>query len=194
MGKHRWKGELAKRIRPKVIRPRGLRVSAETARAANKQMEDLYHQAIEKEYFTKLDLLMDDYGIADKADFFNLALALAIEHVPGFRLDPPPLELKEIGEGIQLVLQGGNERGRPLEWTPDRLHSLLSAVEEAKKKHGISSDRKALEIIAQNDEWRRPARHRGGPAQWRKTLENRLHDARRSKEALSFPRKLKPVC
>jgi hypothetical protein len=31
MGKHRWKGELAKPIRPKVIRPEGLAVTdAET--------------------------------------------------------------------------------------------------------------------------------------------------------------------
>jgi hypothetical protein len=41
MGKHRWKGELAKPIRPKVIRPRGLRVTKKTAQVANEEMEDL---------------------------------------------------------------------------------------------------------------------------------------------------------
>jgi hypothetical protein len=29
---------------------------------------------------------MDHYKITDKDDFFNLALALAIDHVPGFRV------------------------------------------------------------------------------------------------------------
>jgi hypothetical protein len=60
---HRWTGELAKAIRPKVVRPRGLAVTAETVQAANKEMEDLYQQAIENEYLVKLHLLMDDYGI-----------------------------------------------------------------------------------------------------------------------------------
>ena len=47
----------------------------------------IYRQAIENEYLVKLDLLMDDYGITDKTNFFRLALALAHEHVPGFKLD-----------------------------------------------------------------------------------------------------------
>jgi hypothetical protein len=50
MGKHRWKGELAKPIRPKVIRPRGLRATKKTAQVANEEMEDLYLRAIEEEY------------------------------------------------------------------------------------------------------------------------------------------------
>ena len=116
---HRWTGELAKPIRPKVVRPRGLAVTAETVQAANKEMEDLYRQAIENEYLVKLDLLMDDYGITDKTNFFRLALALAHEHVPGFKLD---LTLRLDGaddEGPWLVVQDNN-RGRPSEWPEKR--------------------------------------------------------------------------
>src|SRR5262245_7594020 len=106
MGKHRWKGELATPIRPKVIRPRGLRVSASTAATPNKAMENLYRQSIENEWLVKLNLLMDEYGITDKTDFLSLALALAIEHVPGFKIDPVPLRLEQIDDqGIQVVVQ-----------------------------------------------------------------------------------------
>ena len=128
MTKHRWKGELAKPIRPKVIRPRGLRVTADTVAAANREMDDLYRKAIEKEYLAKLILLMDEYGIADKTDFFSLALALAIEHIPGFKIDPTPLRLEQIDDqGVQLVVQD-NREGRPPEWPLKRLNNLLSAV------------------------------------------------------------------
>ena len=95
MGKHRWKGELAKPIRPKVIRPPGLRVTKKTAQVANEEMKALYWRAIEEEYLVKLELLMDHYGITDKTDFPSLALALAIElGIPGFKVDPTPLRLE----------------------------------------------------------------------------------------------------
>jgi len=172
MGKHRWKGELAKPIRPQVIRPRGLRVAADTVSKANNEMEALYRQAIWKEYHRKLGLLMDEYGITDKTDFFNLALALAIEHVPGFGIDPTPLRLEE-----GLVVQD-NREGRPPEWPFKRLNNLLSAVEETKKKHSLSTDREALSVLAQRAEWSRPANHRGSPEQRLKTLKNRLAEVR----------------
>src|SRR5262249_9008154 len=166
MGKHRWKGELAKPIRPQVIRPRGLRVAADTAAKANKEMEALYRQGIEKEYLRKLGLLMDEYGITDKTNFFNLALALAIEHIPGFGIDPTPLRLEQ-----GLVVQD-NKEGRPPEWPLKRLDNLLSAVEETKKKRSLSTDHEALSVLAQRAEmaratlWlRRAGRHR--PA-WRR--------------------------
>jgi hypothetical protein len=179
MTKHRWKGELAKPIRPKVIRPRGLRVTADTVAAANREMDDLYRKAIEKEYLAKLILLMDECGIADKTDFFSLALALAIEHIPGFKIDPTPLRLEQIDDqGVQLVVQD-NREGRPPEWPLKRLNNLLSAVEETKRKQGLSKDREALSVLAQRGEWARPANHRGGPEQWLKTLKNRLAEARR---------------
>jgi len=148
MAKHRWKGELAKPIRPKVIRPRGLRVTdANTIAAANREMEALYQEAIEKAWLAKLGLLMDRYGISDKTDFFKLALALAIEHVPGFKIDPTPLRLEE-----GLVVQD-NREGRPPEWPLKRLNKLLSAVEETKKKH------KPLQRIARRCRFSHSARN-----------------------------------
>jgi hypothetical protein len=178
MGKHRWKGELAKPIRPKVIRPRVLRVTKTTAQKANKEMKDLYQRTIEEEYLRKLGLLMDKYGITDKTDFRSLALKLAIKEldIPGFRIDPTPLRLEEIDEGIQLVVQDNREGPRP-KWSLRRLRNLLSAVEEIKKKHGLLTDRKALSNLAQRTEWSPPPNHRGD---WLKTLANRLGQARRS--------------
>jgi hypothetical protein len=78
MGKHRWKGELAKPIRPKVYRPLKLcRITDKRAAAtANKEMLKLYEQAIDAEELKRLHLLMDECGIADKSDFRSLSLAL----------------------------------------------------------------------------------------------------------------------
>jgi len=184
MDKHRWKGELAKPIRPKVIRPQGLFVTdAETVARANEEMDDLYRQAIEETRLEKLRLLMDHYGISDKADFFSLALALAIDHVPGFGIDPTPLRREQISDGVALVVQD-NRTGRKLEWPPKRLDSLLSAVEDAKRKHGLSTDREAITVVARNREWGRPANHKGSDEQWLETLESRLQDAKRSKREI----------
>jgi hypothetical protein len=183
MGKHRWKGELAKPIRPKVIRPQGLAVTdAETVARANEEMEDLYRQAIEETLVEKLPLL-DHYGISDKADFFSLALALAIDHVPGFGIDPTPLRQEQISDGVALVVQD-NRTGRRLEWPPERLDSLLSAVEDAKRKHGLSTDREAIAVVARKGKWGRPANHKGNHEQWLETLESRLQDAKRSKRRI----------
>jgi len=184
MGEHRWKGELAKPIRPQVIRPQGLAVTdAETVARANEEMEELYRQAIDERRVEKLSLLMDHYGISDKADFFSLALALAIDHVPGFGIDPTPLRLEQISDGVALVVQD-NKTGRRLEWPPERLDSLLSAVEDAKRKHGLSTDREAIAVVARKGKWGRPANHKGNHEQWLETLESRLQDAKRSKRQI----------
>jgi hypothetical protein len=180
----RWKGELARPIRPQVIRPRGLAVTdAETVARANEEMEDLYRQEIEEKRVEKLSLLMDHYGVADKADFFSLALALAIDCVPGFRIDPTPLRLRQISDGLALVVQD-NRTGRRLEWPPERLDSLLSAVEDAKRKHGLSTDREAIAVVARKGKWGQPANHKRGHEQWLETLESRLQDAKRSKREI----------
>jgi hypothetical protein len=179
MTKHRWKGELAKPIRPEVIRPQGLRVTAATATQANKEMDDLYRQVIEKKYLEKLTLLMDHYEITDKTDFLSLALALAIEHIPGFRIDPTPLRLEQIDDqGLKLVVQD-NRKGPRRKWSLKRLNNLLSAVEETKKKHGLSKDNEALSVLANHPEWSRPGNYRGDRERWLKTLKNQLAEARR---------------
>jgi hypothetical protein len=179
MGKHRWKGELATPIRPKVIRPGGLRVTKKTAQVANEEMEDLYRRAIEEEYLVKLELLMGHYGITDKTDFPSLALALAIEHIPGFRIDPTPLRLEQIDDqGLKLVVQD-NRKGPRRKWSLKRLNNLLSAVEETKKKHGLSKDNEALSVLANHPEWSPSGNYRGDREQWLKTLKNQLEEARR---------------
>jgi hypothetical protein len=179
MGKHRWKGELATPIRPKVIRPGGLRVTKKTAQVANEEMEDLYRRAIEEEYLVKLELLIGHYGITDKTDFPSLALALAIEHIPGFRIDPTPLRLEQIDDqGLKLVVQD-NRKGPRRKWSLKRLNNLLSAVEETKKKHGLSKDNEALSVLANHPEWSPSGNYRGDREQWLKTLKNQLAEARR---------------
>jgi hypothetical protein len=169
MGKHRWKGELAKPIRPKVIRPRGLRVTKKRAQAVNAEMELLYQRAIEEEYLRKLRLLMAECGITDKTDFRSLALKLAIEEldIPGFRIDPTPLKLEEIDDqGIQVVVQDNREGPRP-KWSLGRLRELLSTVEDMMKKDNITAS-EALSRLAGRGEWPKL-----------KTLKNRLAVARR---------------
>jgi hypothetical protein len=179
MGKHRWKGDLARPIRPRVIRPRGLRVTKETAQPANEEMEALYRRAIEREYLVKLELLMDHYGITDKTDFPSLALALAIElRIPGFKVDPTPLTAEQIDdEGMRLIVQEHWKGPRP-KW-PLKRHKLLSAVTATKQRHGISKDNEALSILANHPEWAPPYNHRGDRDRWLKTLKNQLAEARR---------------
>jgi hypothetical protein len=181
MGKHRWKGELAKPIRPKIIRPRGLHVTKKRAQVANKEMEDLYQQAIEEEYLRKLELLMNEYGITDKTDFCSLALALALElRIPGFKVDRS-LRLSHGDWGVALH---GRKRRHPREWPPERLLRLLTAVEEIKKKHSLSTDHEALSQLAQRGEWSPAANYRGTAKQWLKTLKNRLAEARQLKRTV----------
>jgi hypothetical protein len=182
--KRRWKGELARPIRPEVARPRGLALTeAEIVAKANEEMEDLYRQAIQEKRVEKLSLLMDHYGVVDKTDFRSLALALAIDCVPGFRIDPTPLRLRQISDGIALVVQD-NRTGRHLEWSPERLDELLGAVEDAKRKHGLSTDREAIAVVARKGKWRQPTNHKRGHEQWLETLESRLQDAKRSKREI----------
>jgi hypothetical protein len=163
MGKHRWKGELAKPIRIGSI-------PIETTEPTDHYLQ----AAIESEFAEKLNLLMDHYEITDKDDFFSLALALAIDHVPGFRVVPDtPLKLEHGNWGAVILAN----RGRRRAWTPERLNALIEAVEHTKKKLSISKDREALEILAQRGEWARPVNR--SPQEWRKTLQNQLARARR---------------
>jgi hypothetical protein len=170
MGKHRWKGELAKPLLVGVA-------------LTNKNLEDLearLEQAIYESRVEKLALLMEHYKIAGKTDYLSLALALAVDHVPGFRTGRASelLKLKHGDYGKVL----GNKRGRPIERTPAQTDGLLTVVEETKKKHPfIKSDREALEfIVAHKAEWHRPANR--GLQQWIKTLRNQLAAARRRPE------------
>ena len=83
-----------------------------------------------------------------------------------------------------------NKRGRRSEWTLKRLDDLLTAVESTKRRHGRSTDREALLVVARHGNWVRPGNHRGSHEQWIETLESRLQDAKRIKRIADRHRKL----
>jgi hypothetical protein len=121
---------------------------------------------VDKQIAEKLSLLMDFYGIANKNDMGALALALATEHVPGFK----------------VVTQGDEKRGRKKVWDGPKLQALLQVVITVKEKHRFT-DRQALHFISTNDEfaaiWGPPVGYYGSKRQWIETLESRLQDAKR---------------
>jgi len=192
MGKHRWKGELAKPIRPKLNRPlKFCRITdAAGAAAANEGMLKLYEGAIEKEWLKQLHRLMDEYGIADKSDFRLLSLWLALDlNIPGFRVDVPyfnrdamPFRSMPFRLGKARLVVQDNRRGRRREWTEKRHRDLRRDLEEEKKRHGLSKDHDALVQLVHRPEWSRPPD--STQEQWVKTLKNQLAVARRlSKQA-----------
>jgi hypothetical protein len=159
--KRQWKGELAKPIY----------VGSIPIESTNEEQPEW----IEQELIEKLPLLMEHYGIADKDDYFSLALALAMDYVPGFRVVRTALKLKHGNWGAVIHVR------RPTKWPPERLLGLLNAVEEAKQRYGFSKDREALAVVMRKREWQPPANHRGDLKQWLETLESRLQDAKRIK-------------
>ena len=174
----RWKGALARKIRPQIIRPQGLAVTGiEAVARANKQMIDLHQRAVEKERDAKLVLLAIHYGV-DPGDCRSLALNLANElHIPGFQVEPTLVEVR-LGEDDTGGLVPSPKKGRPIGWPPERLHKLMAAVEDIKKRHRLDNDLGTLDILMRNGgEWAVPSRQRGG--RWIKTLQNQLSVARK---------------
>jgi hypothetical protein len=119
--KPRYKGELAKPIR----------VGSIPIRATNEEQSEWIEQVIEQEMIEKLPLLMEHYKIADKDDYFSLALALAMDHVKGFRVVRAALKLKQGHWGAVINVR------RPTAWPRERLLRLLNAVEAAKQRHEL---------------------------------------------------------
>jgi hypothetical protein len=119
----------------------------------NEDLDNHLHQAIRESRIEKLALLMEHYKVADKTDYLRLALELAIDHVPGFRIGCASKLLKLEHRDYGKVL--GNKRGRQREWTRERLDRLLDAVEETKKKYCYRKDREALEVLVGHKEWPR---------------------------------------
>jgi hypothetical protein len=177
--KHRWQGELARPIRPRVIRPLSLcYVDPSTIAQTNEEMIRLTDEAITQKILGKLALLMKHYSISDPDDWFSLALALAVDHVPGFQVENT-LGVQQIDQGISLVVHAGRKKtGRPITWPFDRLEELFDDVEKTKKQFGLTQDREALSRIARHPKWSPPANHRGEWGQWIETLESRLQEAK----------------
>jgi hypothetical protein len=176
-GPHLYKGELAKPLLAGVC----LTDKMEAA-----DLDACSQQAVYERRVEKLALLMEHYEIADKTDYFSLALKLAIVHVPGFRVARASELLKlEHGDYGKVL---GNKRGRPLGWTPEREDSLSSVVERTKREFGVQTDREALRIIARRSEWSRPD-DEGSFEQWIKTLDNHLKKARRQRRPAAIAKK-----
>lgn len=179
----RWKGELARKIRPQIIRPQGLAVTdIEAVALANKQMIDLHQRAVEKECDAKLALLAKHYGVG--GDYRSLALKLATNElrIPGFQVEPTLVEIC-VGEDGTGGLIPSPKKGRPIEWPPERLDKLMAAVKGIKKRHRLDNYLDALGILMRNGgEWAAPPRQRGG--RWIKTLQNQLSVARKIHNAV----------
>jgi hypothetical protein len=169
----RWTGELANPIYmgaiPGIEATKGW---VKTWPDGKRLRADRYSQAvIWSERIRKLDLLRKHYRIKNSQDFFSLALRLAMDCVPGFRVvDDKRLTFRR-GKNYGGVILA--DKGRPLEWSPEKISELRRAVKKAKGKYQLQTDREALERVIQTcAEWSRPLdRSFEG---WRKTLQNRL--------------------
>jgi hypothetical protein len=178
-----------------VIRPKGFVVpdDPEAIRRENALMEELHEKEVVGARREKLKLLLRRYSLAED-DFEGLALALAIEHEPGFKVDRQIAEAPFGFEGAVRIKDGKHidkPRRRPVQWPVERLRQLLEAVEAEKKKaekkkSGLSTDLDALKRLARGKDWAPPAFHqsnspRGKFDAWVRTLQSRLHDAKKLK-------------
>jgi hypothetical protein len=124
---------------------------------------------VQRQHAKKLAMLFDHYGIAGKENWAALALALAAEHVPGFKVQLPKAKPK---------------RGRKPKWTPERLEELYRTVQSVKQQH--LNDRQALKFIVNNQEyktsWGVPTGHKGSKQQWIETLEARYQEAKHAEK------------
>jgi hypothetical protein len=135
-----------------------------------------------------LSLLCRRYALAEN-DYELLALSLAIQHEPGFRVvdrqitSLPLTNTDASGFSGPVLIKDGvliSERtGRPIDWPPERLVQLLKAVQTERKRSGVKKDLDALKRLARRREWAPPPNHRGEFRAWVRTLQSRLHDAKK---------------
>jgi hypothetical protein len=179
-------GELGKKIRPQISGWEGGPVPQDPAdiEAANARLERLHDQAVSDAHHHKLKLLLRHYSLDDD-DWHGLALALAIEHEPGFQVDRQIAPLPSGFEGAVRIKDGKiiTERtGRPRRWSVERLGELHDAVDAEKKKFGLKKDIEALRYLARRKKWAPPSDQsrssRGSFAAWVTTLQKRLVEAR----------------
>ncbi len=124
-------------------------------------------QQVTQKLLQKMSLLMEYYGISDGNDTTALAVALAFEHVPGFKVVP----------------ESRPKKGRKKDWHGGKLQALYDAVQSARKQHNYN-DRQALKFISSSNlllgrTWGPPPNYKGSNKQWVETLESRLQDAKR---------------
>jgi hypothetical protein len=179
-------GELGKPIRPQISGWEGglVPTNPDEIEAANARLERLHEQAVNDARDHKLNLLLRHYSLADD-DWHGLALALAIEHEPGFRVDRQIAPLPSGFEGAVRIKHGKiiiERTGRPRQWSVERLEELCDAVYAEKKMSGLSKDIEALRHLARREKWAPPSDHsrssRGTFDAWVTTLQKRLVEAR----------------
>jgi hypothetical protein len=176
-------------IRPQVVRSHGFAVpdDPEAVKRENALLEELHEKAVAAERRGKLKLLLQRYSLAED-DYEGLALALAIKHEPGFQVVDRQIVQLPIGFSEPVRVKDGEltdkTSGRPLEWSGERLLQLLEAVQREKKKSGLTKDLDALGRLARQEQWRPSANHRGEWDAWIRTLQSRLHDAKRPKRKI----------
>ena len=123
---------IQKPIRPEVIRSRGLAVTdRKTIEVANAEMMRSEAEAITTAVGEKLQLLLRRYELADN-DWYSLALSLAIDYEPGFRVDRQ-IALLPTGFSGPVRFEAGKRPGRPEKWTAE-MHPLLAAVHSARER------------------------------------------------------------
>jgi hypothetical protein len=164
-----YKGRLAK---PIILRPPPTFWGAATEkRVAAYQKKRTHHERanaalVKRQLWKKLALLFDHYGIVQKKDMTALALTLALEHVPGFKVQFPKAK---------------SRAGRKPKWDPGRLEELYETVQAVKRQRGLK-DRQILKLLVNNRQyapvWGVPVGHKGSKDQWIETLEARLQDAK----------------
>jgi hypothetical protein len=138
-------------------------------------------QRVTQKILQKMSLLIKHFEIADEDDAAALALALATEHVPGFK----------------IVQEGKPKKGRKKYWDGEKLMALHSAVQQVRHHHNFN-DRLALKFISNNSQWSKnwgpPPGYKGSKKQWIETLESRLQDAKRYVRYIdSLPALLKDI-
>jgi hypothetical protein len=172
-----------------VIRPYGFAVpdDPEAIERENALMEERHEEAVTAARREKLKLLCRRYSLAED-DYEGLALALAIEHEPGFQaVNRQIAELPPGFSGPVRIRDGKlveTRSGRPVKWPLERLIQLLEAVQREKKSSGLTKDLDALRRLARKSEWSPPPDHRsnsqrGEHEAWVRTLQSRLHDAKK---------------
>jgi len=110
----------------------------------------------------RLALLFAHYGVTDVNDWAKLALALAIDHVPGLR-----------------IREQRKKSGPRKFWSDERYCELLAAVERLKLEKGCG-DSEACKILATSSKFAKAAWN-GRTKQTKRSLETRLSEARNPK-------------
>jgi hypothetical protein len=143
---------------------------------------------IDAAFDRKLHILMKHYSIDDPQGWRDLAVALAKDFVPGFRVDQT-LGFENGQNSGRVVFLSDENIGRRNIWTVDRLDELLEAVEKTKKRFGMSTDLAALKHLTGRDDRWLPS-PRGDRSKWIRTLQSRLAEAKFNKRNTDTLRKM----